>query len=91
MIVRHKVADFNNWKKIFDEFTDARRGHGWVSHEVLRDASDPNYVTIVDRAKSMDGIKAYGASSSLKEAMHRAGVVSEPEITFMNDEEHFSY
>ena len=22
MIVRHKVADFNNWKKVVDEFTD---------------------------------------------------------------------
>ena len=91
MIVRHKVADFNNWKKVFDEFTETRRGHGWVSHDILRDNSDPNFVTIVDRAKSLDGLMAYGSSQGLKDAMHRAGVISAPEISIMNDDEHFSY
>jgi heme-degrading monooxygenase HmoA len=91
MIVRHKVADFTNWKQIFDSMNDVRRSHGWISHEVLRDANDPNMVTIVNRAKTIDGITAYGQSQELKEGMRRAGVVSEPVIIFSTDEDHLSY
>ena len=91
MIVRHKVADFTNWKKVFDSMTDVRRSHGWISHQVLRDAADPSFVTIVNHARTIDGIKEYGASKELHDAMQRAGVISQPDITFLSDEENHSY
>jgi quinol monooxygenase YgiN len=91
MIVRHKVADFNNWKKAFDEMNATRISHGWIRHEVLRDAGDPNFVTIVNKMKSIDGAKAYGASPELHEAMAHGGVIGQPEISFLNDEEAHSY
>ncbi len=91
MIVRHKVADFNNWKKVFDEMGATRATHGWIRHEVLRDAADPNLVTVVNKMKSIDGAKAYGTSPDLKDAMQRAGVISQPDISFLEDAESHSY
>jgi len=91
MIVKHKVADFANWKKVFDSMHDIRFSYGWTGHEVLRDANDPQTVIIVNHAKTLDGIKAYGTSSELKEGMQNAGVLTAPEITFLNDEETLSY
>ena len=91
MIVKHKVADFGKWKSVFDSMRGEHVAHGWIGHEVLRDENDGNLVTIVNRMKSLDQAKAYGQSPELKEAMHRAGVVSAPEIQFLNDEEVVSY
>ena len=91
MIVRHTVADFGVWKKEFDAMHDIRSTHGWIGHEVLRDASDPNRVTIINKVRSVEDAKAYGASSELKEAMKIAGVISEPDITILQDEEILSY
>jgi len=91
MIVKHKVADFTSWKKVFDSMKDVRFSYGWIGHEVHRDANDPNTIVVVNHAKTLDGIKAYGTSPELKDSMKRAGVISAPEITFLSDEETLNY
>ena len=91
MIVKHKVADFNNWKKAFDSMTPVRKSHGWLGHEVYRDPQDPNDVTIVNRVATIEGAKAYGTSPELKAAMQNGGIVSEPSISFLQDEESKAY
>lgn len=91
MIVKHKVADFGNWKTVFDEMKSTRMSHGWIGHEVHRDATDPNNVIVINKVRTLDGAKAYGASPALHDAMKRAGVISVPEIQFLSDEELISY
>ena len=91
MIVKHKVADYNKWKSVFDEMKTTRLSHGWVGHEVHRDAADSNTVVIINKMKTIEGAKAYGQSPELKEAMQRGGVISVPEIQLLNDEELVSY
>lgn len=91
MIVKHKVADFGKWKPVFDEMQQDRLAHGWISHEIFRDAADSNLVTIINKLKNLDQAKAYGQSPELKAAMQKAGVISAPEIQFLNDEEIASY
>ena len=91
MIVKHRVANFEAWKQAFDAMTETRRQHGWISHLVLRDASDPNIVTIVNRTKTLDDAKRYGASPELRTAMQGAGLQGPPEITFAEDEADHRY
>jgi len=85
LIVKHRVADFDAWKKVFDSMTPVRKEHGWTSHIVLRDAVDPNVVTVVNRMRDLDGAKRYGGSSALREGMQKAGVQGAPEISFLED------
>jgi hypothetical protein len=87
MIVKHRVADFGQWKQVFNELHDARMRHGWTHHEIFRDAADPQTVVIVNHMKDLNQAKAYGSSDELKAGMQRAGVISAPEILFYNDEE----
>jgi quinol monooxygenase YgiN len=87
MIVRHRVASFESWKKVFEEMEALRRQHGWIGHEVHRDASDPNLVTIVNHIRDLKGAKEYGSSPALREAMQRGGVQGAPDIFLLDDVE----
>jgi len=91
LIVKHRVADFDTWKKVFDSMTAVRRQHGWLGHIVLRDAQDPNVVTIINRVKDLDGAKRYGGSQEIKNAMKEGGVQGPPEISFLEEADDLRY
>ena len=81
LIVRHRVRNYEAWKPVFDEHGTVRRQHGCLGHEVYRGAGDPEDVLIVFTFRDAAGIEGFAADPSLREAMDRAGVVSQPEIT----------
>jgi hypothetical protein len=91
LIVRHRVKNFDNWKKVFDSMFDIRRSHGWISAIVFRDGADPNMVTVVNRVKDLDGAKRYGGSAELRAGMEKAGVQGPPEVFFVEEVEEKSY
>ena len=91
LIVRHRVANFETWKSVFDSMTDLRRSHGWTQATVYRDAADPNMVTIVNRVSNLDGAKRYGGSPELRDVMQKAGVQGPPEIFFVDEAEDSKY
>jgi quinol monooxygenase YgiN len=91
LIVRHRVANWDSWKKVFDEMYDTRKAHGWLSAIVYRDATDPNVVTIVNRVKDLDGAKRYGASDAIRAAMAKGGVQGAPEVFFVDEAEERAY
>jgi quinol monooxygenase YgiN len=91
LIVRHRVANFEAWKKIFDEMEATRRQHGWIGHDLYRDANDPNLVTVVNHVRDLAGAKDYGMSPALREAMQRGGVLGAPDVTFLDDSEQRKY
>jgi quinol monooxygenase YgiN len=85
MIVKHRVANYEAWKTVFEEMKPLRAQHGWISTRVLRDATDPNLVTVINHARDLDGIKRYGALPGLRAAMERGGVQGPPELSFCDD------
>ena len=91
LIVRHRVANFETWKSVFDSMTDLRRSHGWTQATVYRDAADPNMVTIVNRVSDLDGAKRYGASPELRAGMQKGGVQGPPEIFFVEQADDRAY
>jgi len=91
LIVRHRVADFDAWKKVFDSMFEIRKAHGWTQATVYRDAQDPNMVTIVNRMKDLDGAKRYGGSKELKDGMAKAGVLGAPEILMLDQADDRAY
>jgi hypothetical protein len=85
MIVKHRVANFDQWKRVYDSLEKVRLHHGWEGHSVHRDATDPNIVVIVNRVMSLEGAKSYGASEELHAAMAKGGVLGAPDIEFLED------
>jgi len=81
--VHIKVADYTNWRKEYDSMDGTRRQFGATSDRVVRAASDPNEITVLTEWPSIEQAKAYTASPDLKAAMQRGGVVSQPDVAFL--------
>jgi len=78
--VRHRVADYEAWRVIYDEHGTVRKGHGCTGDSVLRDETDPNEILALTYWPTLDAAHAFRDDPSLPEAMSRAGVVGPPRI-----------
>jgi uncharacterized protein (DUF1330 family) len=85
VIVQHHVEDFDRWYPVFEEHGEVRRSHGGTGHALYRTADDPNEVIIVNEFASIDGARAFLQDPTLKEAMGRAGVDSDPRIWVVDE------
>lgn len=85
LLVHHKVQDYSAWRKVFDDHDKTRREFGSTGNQVLKSASDPNDLTVIMDWPSVDAAKAFATSDSLKEAMKNAGVISQPEVMFLEE------
>lgn len=83
LLVRHRVADFANWKKAYDAHAGARATAGLKDKEVLRDLDDQNQVVLLFEVGDLEKAKEFSASSSLQEAMTAAGVTDQPDLYFL--------
>jgi len=52
MLVRHKVADFAKWKKIFDSHKEAQEEAGLRLKHLWRNLDDPNEVFFCLRSRT---------------------------------------
>ena len=85
MLVQHKVKDFAEWKKVFDSAVGMRKSSGELSVQVLRDASDPNSLTLVNKWDSLENAQKFAHSPELQAAMEKAGVMGAPNVSFLNE------
>jgi quinol monooxygenase YgiN len=83
LIVHFKVKDYAAFRQVFDNTTPTRTRFGSTGHKVLQSPSDPNEITILSDWKNVDQAKVYSDSNELKEAMKNAGVISQPDLTFL--------
>ncbi|MDH3425796.1 MAG: antibiotic biosynthesis monooxygenase [Acidimicrobiia bacterium] len=83
VIVRYRVADFDDWKAVFDDNESHRKAAGFLAHHITRDEDDPNSISVFFAVSDEDQFKAYASSDEVKALMAEAGVVSEPTIGFI--------
>ena len=91
MFVKHKVNDYGNWKRTYDEFASVRKEKGVTGASVHRDASDSNTIIVTHQFNNVDAAMAFANSEELKTAMGNAGVAGPPEIWFSEDVEQTAY
>lgn len=83
--VQHHVRDYETWKKGFDEHRSVREKYGATGHHVYRGVEDGNAITILNQFPSRERAESFAKDPSLKEVMEKAGVDSEPTITFLEE------
>jgi quinol monooxygenase YgiN len=91
MFVKHKVEDYDNWKRAYDDFAPVRRERGVTGASVHRDAEDTNTVIVTHQFGDLDAATSFARSEELKTVMANAGVAGPPEIWFSEDVEQTPY
>lgn len=85
-LVRHRVDDFDSWKKVYDGFAPIQAEHGVRAHQVLRSIENPNDVIVTHAFDSGEAAREFFATPELKEAMSKAGVNAESvEISYFEE------
>jgi hypothetical protein len=84
LLVRHKVQDYTRWRPHFDGDAGVRHGAGLHDEIVLRNADDPNEVTILFQADDLEKARQFTSAPQLREVMEKAGVVDRPTISFLD-------
>ena len=89
LIVSHEVKDYAKWKPVFDEHGAFRKANGSKGGRLLRNAQDPNRLTILFEWESVDKAQQFAQSPELRAAMEEAGVTGQPQVSFLEEIESF--
>jgi hypothetical protein len=82
-VVTHAVADYDAWRRVFDDHAGARTRAGILHTHVNRSADDPNLVSVYVAARDLASLRAFLADEDLKAVMMRGGVKAPPTITLI--------
>jgi len=82
LFVRHTVADYAAWRRIFDDFAPTQNALGVTDKAVYQAADNENDITVTHDFATLAAAKAFAGNPELKKAMHDAGVTSAPTIWF---------
>ena len=87
-LVRHRVGDFDAWKKVYDGFAPIQAEHGVHAHQVLRSIENPNDIIVTHTFDSREAARAFFAMPELKEGMSQGGVNPDSvEISYFDEVE----
>ncbi len=82
LMVKHKVKDWDAWKKVFDSHKQARMDAGLTDRVLAHTVGDDHRVTIVFAVADMTKAKAFINSKDLKDKMKEGGVEGAPSFFF---------
>ena len=85
LVVRHRVKDYEAWKRVFDAHEEFRMEYGLKGGEICRDLEDPEEVTVVLECEDLERAREFTKSEELRNAMREAGVVARPDFIFMEE------
>jgi quinol monooxygenase YgiN len=85
LFVRHGVADYDAWRKVYDEFAPTQDANGVRAKGAYTNVDDENDVTVWHRFDDRAAAEAFRDLPELRDAMARAGVAGQPEIWITND------
>ena len=83
LIVRHTVADYAAWRKVYDSAGALHAMHGCKAQPVLRAPDNPNDLVIIHTFPSAADAQAFLAEPALKETMAKAGIVGQPRVELL--------
>jgi len=84
MLVRHKVVDFDRWKKVFDSHTHLHVAAGMKIQHILRNMEEENEVVFLFELEDIEKAKAFVYGDEVPDAQEEAGVADEPDIYFLS-------
>ncbi len=85
LLVRHKVADFTRWKRVFDSHAAAQREAGLTVKHVLRNMDDLGEVFLLLGMEDVEKARRFVTSPKVPDAQAASTVVDEPDIFYLQE------
>ena len=84
VIVTHEVKNYSDWKKVYDEDEVNRLKAGFKITGLYRSVDNPNNITIIGEAPSVEAINGFMSNPALKAAMEKGGVIGMPDVKILS-------
>jgi hypothetical protein len=85
LFARMNVADFETWRKAYDQFYGERSAMGVLGAAAFQLVDNPNDVTVWHDFETAELARAFVSSDALRSVMQRAGVQGQPELWFTTE------
>ncbi|MFV8325368.1 hypothetical protein [Flavobacterium sp. ZS1P14] len=82
IVIKHKVADYDKWRKGYDAHDSMRKAYGITHFIVGRGIDDANMIVVINKFNDVQKAKDFSALPDLKDAMKKAGVTGKPEFSY---------
>ena len=83
LLVRHKVKEFQEWKRVFDAHTHAQLEAGLRIEKVMRNLYEPNEVFLFFEVMDLAKARGFVFGPAVAKAQEESGIVDEPDIYFL--------
>ena len=80
LLIRHRVSDYDAWKRVFDEQETTRWSNGCRGGRVFRNADEPGEMVIVLDWDDIRRARLYAQSDEMLELLGSAGVADLPDM-----------
>lgn len=90
VLIIHEVADYDQWKRIFDRASGIRKEAGELSYQVFQFVEDPNQVVHFSQWCSYENAKRFFESDELIRIRGKAGV-KQPRFIYLDQIETGSF
>ena len=85
MLVTHQVEDLDKWKIGFDAHESVRTEAGIKATPYKEIGGGPNLVHIIGMVSYKEVFEEYFSRPKMQEVMKNAGLISKPEMTFLEE------
>ncbi|HUN82139.1 MAG TPA: hypothetical protein VMV81_11600 [Phycisphaerae bacterium] len=83
LLCRNVVADFSQWKSVFDSHADAQRASGLHVKHVWRNIENGNEVFMLFDVTDLAKARAFLTSPAVPEAQTASGMTEKPDMWFI--------
>ena len=88
LLERHKVQDYDRWRKVFDEDAGNRAASGSRGARIFRDTDDPSELVVLFEWESLEMARQRVESQAVKQKFGEArvaGGVEQTEFYFLEE------
>ncbi|MFV5700882.1 hypothetical protein ACM55F_03325 [Flavobacterium sp. XS2P12] len=82
IVIKHKVADYDKWRKEYDAHDSIRKVYGISHYMIGRGVDDANMIVVINKFSDVLKAKEFSVLPNLKDAMKKGGVTGKPEFFY---------
>ena len=85
LVVRHRVSDYDAWRRVFDGDAATRRANGAGEARVFRSDSNSTEIWLLMEWDDLARARLFTRSDDLLDFMERAGVTDRPDYWYLEE------